>query len=144
MSPASAGTLKNIASYSPNNPGFVGKEFIEGFKAKYKEDFILIPTHHTIAMFAEGLKRAKSADPVKVAYAMEGLKMKTFSGEVEMRARDHQMEAPLFITSWSKVDGKTVRYDQNNTGYGWKVEQRIEPYVASQPTSCNMTRPPAR
>ena len=73
---------------------------------------------------------------------MEGIKIKTFSGEMEMRAADHQMQAPLFITSWAKVDGKSVRYDQNDTGYGWKVEQRIEPYVASQPTSCQMARPP--
>ena len=142
LSPASAGKLKNIASFSPNNAGFNGKEFVEGFKGKYKEDFILLPLYNTIAMFAEGLKRAKTIDPVKVAYAMEGIKMKTFSGEMEMRAADHQMQAPLFITSWAKVDGKSVRYDQNDTGYGWKVEQRIEPYVASQPTSCQMARPP--
>ncbi len=141
IDPASAGRLKNIAAFSPNNAGFAGRDFVEGFKSRYKEDFILLPTYNTIVMFAEGLKRAKSTDPVKVAYAMEGLKMKTLSGEMEMRAADHQIQAPLFITTWAKVDGKTVRYDQNDTGYGWKVEQRIEPYVASQPTSCQMTRP---
>ena len=69
------------------------------------------------------------------------MKVKAFNGDVEMRKNDHQLQQPLYISTWSKKDGKEVKYDQENTGYGWKTNQKIESYVASQPTSCEMKRP---
>jgi branched-chain amino acid transport system substrate-binding protein len=142
ITPASAGQLKNIIGYSPNNPGFSGQDFVASFKKRYNEDFILLGNHTTIVMLAEAVKRTGSIDPLKIAYALEGMKMRALSGEVEMRALDHQLQGPLFITTWAKVNGKDVRFDQNDMGYGWKVERTIEPYVAAQPTSCQMQRPP--
>jgi branched-chain amino acid transport system substrate-binding protein len=88
-----------------------------------------------------GIRQAKSTDPVKVAFAMEGQKFKTLNGEVEMRKTDHQLQQPIYITTWVKTNGKDVKFDQESTGYGWRTEQKIEPYVAAQPTSCNMKRP---
>jgi branched-chain amino acid transport system substrate-binding protein len=58
-----------------------------------------------------------------------------------MRKSDHQLQQPLYISKWAKVDGKTVKFDQEKTGFGWKTEQRLDSYVASQPTSCQMQRP---
>jgi branched-chain amino acid transport system substrate-binding protein len=142
ITPASAGRLKNLIGFSPNNPGFSGSEFVSSFKKRYHEDFILLGNHSSIIMLAEAMKRTNSAEPIKVAYALEGMKSKLLSGDAEMRASDHQLQAPLFITTWAKVNGKDVRFDQNDMGYGWKVEQKIDSYVASQPTSCQMQRPP--
>jgi branched-chain amino acid transport system substrate-binding protein len=45
------------------------------------------------------------------------------------------------IAKWVKVNGKTVKYDQEKTGYGWETEVVIPAYVATQPTSCQMKRP---
>ncbi len=73
---------------------------------------------------------------------MEGMKIKSLNGEVEMRKTDHQAQQPIYITTWTKTNGKDVRYDQENTGYGWKTTQKIDSFVASQPTSCEMKRPP--
>ena len=92
-------------------------------------------------MLAEGIKRAKSTDPVKVAFAMEGIKFQTLNGEAEMRASDHQLQQTIYVATWSKTDGKAVKYDQENTGYGWKTETRMDSYIAAQPTSCQMKRP---
>jgi branched-chain amino acid transport system substrate-binding protein len=58
-----------------------------------------------------------------------------------MRASDHQLQQAVYVATWSKVDGKKVLYDQENTGYGWRMESKLEPYVAAQPTSCQMKRP---
>jgi branched-chain amino acid transport system substrate-binding protein len=52
------------------------------------------------------MAKAKSTDPVKVAAAMEGLKFKSFNGEVEMRKADHQLQQPLYISVWQKADAK--------------------------------------
>ena len=58
-----------------------------------------------------------------------------------MRASDHQMQQNVYIATWSKVDGKGVKYDAENTKYGWKQEVMLPAYVAAQPTSCQMKRP---
>ena len=50
--------------------------------------------------------RPSRTDPVKVAAAMEGLKFKSFNGDVEMRKTDHQLQQPLFITTWQKAGAK--------------------------------------
>jgi branched-chain amino acid transport system substrate-binding protein len=94
-----------------------------------------------IQMVAKAAKDTNSTDPVKLAFAMEGMKVKAINGDVEMRATDHQLQQPLYISTWTKVDGKKVKYDQENTGYGWSNDQKIESYVATQPTSCQMQRP---
>jgi len=141
MGAAGADHVKYVAYWNPNNETFAGKEIVEGFKKKYNDDYYAMTTYTTIAMLAKGMKDAKSADPVKVAFAMEGMKIKSLNGEVEMRASDHQIQEPLYIATWVKTDGKKVRYDQENTGYGWRTDQKIDAYVASQPTSCQMKRP---
>jgi branched-chain amino acid transport system substrate-binding protein len=92
-------------------------------------------------MLSRAFKDAKTTDPVKVALAMEGMKLQSLNGEVEMRRSDHQIQQPLYIATWSKVNGKDVKYDQENTGYGWKTDQKLDTYVATQPTSCQMKRP---
>jgi branched-chain amino acid transport system substrate-binding protein len=144
LEPGMAGRLKNVGPYTPNNAGFVGHEFVEGFRKKYNEDFILLGNQAAVAALADAIKRTGSSDPVKVAFALEGMKAQGLSGEYEVRKTDHQMQAPLYVTTWAKLNGKDVKYDQNATGYGWQVDKRIDAYVAAQPTSCAMTRPAAK
>ncbi len=73
------------------------------------------------------MKKANSTDPVKVAHALEGLKVESMNGTVEMRNTDHQAQQPLVVATWTKVDGKEVKYDAENTGYGWKTNAELEP-----------------
>ncbi len=138
---AAQGRVKNITAYTPNNEGFSGKEMVEGMKKRYGEDFIIMPNYTVVTALAAGIRKAGSVDPVAVAFALEGEKFKSLAGDAEMRKTDHQLQAPMFITSWTKVNGKDVKYDQDGLGFGWKVERRIDAYIASQPTSCQMKRP---
>ncbi|HJV50229.1 MAG TPA: branched-chain amino acid ABC transporter substrate-binding protein [Noviherbaspirillum sp.] len=133
--------VKLVFNWHPNNETFSGKDMVEAFKKKYNDDLYMIPTYTIVQMLSKAIKDTKSSDPVKVAYAMEGMKVKSLNGEVEMRATDHQLQQPLYIVTWAKADGKKVKYDQENTGYGWRTEQKIDTYVATQPTSCQMKRP---
>ncbi|MGC4007491.1 MAG: hypothetical protein QM811_31960 [Pirellulales bacterium] len=41
-----------------------------------------------------------------------------------MRKTDHQLQQPLYIATWTKVNGKDVKFDQENTGYGWKARSQ--------------------
>jgi branched-chain amino acid transport system substrate-binding protein len=131
-----------VANWHPNIEKNPGADIVEGFKKKYNDDYYTAQTYIGTQLLAEAIKRTKSTDPVKVAYAMEGLKINTINGEVEMRATDHQLQQNVYIATWSKVDGKGVKYDFEKTGFGWKQQQMLPSYVAAQPTSCQMKRPP--
>jgi branched-chain amino acid transport system substrate-binding protein len=144
MGAAGADRVKYVGYWNVNNEGFVGKDIVEAFKKKYNDDYYAMATYTGIAMLAKAFNEAKTTDPVKVAFAMEGMKVKSLNGEVEMRKADHQLQQPLYIATWVKVNGKDVKFDQENTGYGWKTDQKIDPFVAAQPTSCQMKRPAAQ
>ena len=141
MGAAGADRVKNVSYWNVNNDSFVGKEVVDAFKKKYNDDYWLMSTHSAITMLSKAIKEANSTDPVKLAFAMEGMKVKTLNGEVEMRKADHQLQQPIYINTWTRTNGKDVKYDQENTGFGWKTEKKIDAYVATQPTSCQMKRP---
>ncbi len=141
MGAAGADRVKVVAYWHANNETFSGRDIVEAYKKKYNDDFYTLSIYTGLELLGQAIKDSKSTDPVKVAFAMEGLKVTSLNGEVEMRKSDHQLQQPLYIATWSKVDGKTVKYDQENTGYGWKTDQKIDTYVATQPTSCQMKRP---
>ncbi|MFC3106636.1 branched-chain amino acid ABC transporter substrate-binding protein [Undibacterium arcticum] len=141
MGAAGAERVKMIAYWQPNNESFSGKEIAEAFKKKYGDDYYTMSTYTAIALLSKAIKDAKSTDPVKVAFAMEGMKLRSLNGEVTMQKSDHQLQQPLYISTWTKTNGKDVKYDQENTGYGWKTEQKVDAYTATQPSSCQMKRP---
>lgn len=141
MGAAAADYVRYVGTWNVNNETYAGKELVESFKKKYNDDYYGETTYSALQLLGLGIKQAKTTDPVKVAFAMEGLRFKSLNGEVEMRKTDHQLQQPIYVTTWTKANGKDVKFDQENTGYGWKTEQKIDAYVASQPTSCNMKRP---
>ena len=112
------------------------------YKKKTGEDFIFAAHWDSMNMLTTAFRQAKSTDPVKVAYALEGMKYRSPQGEVEMRRTDHQLLGPLYLGIWAKQDGKRVKHDAENTGYGFRVEAAVDAYVSAQPTSCQMKRPP--
>jgi branched-chain amino acid transport system substrate-binding protein len=143
MGATGADHVKVVGNWTINNESFKGKEIVDGYKKKYNDDYYTAQTFSGIGMLAQAIKASKSTDPVKVAFAMEGAKFNSLNGEVTMQKSDHQLQQPLYIASWTKVNGKDVKYDQENTGYGWKMEKKIDAYMAAQPTSCQMKRPAA-
>jgi branched-chain amino acid transport system substrate-binding protein len=134
-----AGRVFGVAYSHSNMPGDVGK-LGDAFKAKFNDDYYTHATYHAFALMSAAMAQAKSTDPAKVAAAMEGLKFKSFNGDVEMRKADHQLQQGLFITVWKKADAKAP-YSVENTGYNFQPIKAYESYVASTPTSCQMKRP---
>jgi len=141
MGSAGIDRVKYVAYWNTNNEGFVGKDIVQGFKAKYKDDYYSMATYSILTAMSQAVKQAKSIDPVKVAFALEGANFKSLNGDVSMRKMDHQLQQPLYIATWVKTNGKDVLFDQENTGLGWKTDVKIDSYVASQPSSCQMKRP---
>lgn len=133
--------VKFVGVWNANNEGFVGKDIVDGFKQRFNDDFTWMQAHSAVTMLSKAIKESRSTDPVKVAFAMEGMTAKSLNGEVQMRANDHQLQQPLYIATWSKLNGKDVKIEQEGTGFGWKTNKVIPAYEASQPTSCSMKRP---
>jgi branched-chain amino acid transport system substrate-binding protein len=137
--------VKQITEWHTNVPSKELERVNAEFKKKYNLDWWFLRVHTQMNMLAEAMKRAKSTDPVKVAQQLSGMKHQTEFGEVEMRAADHQMIQPLYISTFvrsaAKGGPKEVRFDVENTGFAFKTDVRIEPYVSAQPTSCQMKRP---
>ena len=141
MGAAGANRVKNINYWTPNNEGFVGKELVDAFKLRYRDDFYRAATYSVTAMLAQAIKSARSTDPTKVAFALEAMKTKSLNGEVTMRKSDHQLLQPMYISTWVKTNGADVRYDQENTGFGWKTNQKLSAETMNQPSTCEMKRP---
>jgi len=111
------------------------------YKKKTGEDFIFAAHWNGLNMLQTAMRQAKSIEPKKVAFALEGLVYKSPIGEVTMRKTDHQLQAPLYLGVWAKQGSKGVKYDAEGTGYGFRSEVVWDTYVSAQPTSCQMKRP---
>jgi branched-chain amino acid transport system substrate-binding protein len=133
------GVVKVVTSYHSNaspdlDPDVVA--FKKRFTAK-EDEFNYYRLNTAFNMFAAAAQKAKSNDPVKIARALEGMKLTTSVGEVEMRADNHQLLQPLFVATFT--DG--VKFDVEKTGLGFKTDIKLNAKDTAMPTTCQMQRP---
>jgi branched-chain amino acid transport system substrate-binding protein len=136
---AMEGRIKVVYGSYSNLPGDHQK-VSNDFRKQYNEDYSASTIYHLFRVLPAAMAKAKSTDPVKVAFAMEGLTVPSFSGEVTMRKSDHQLQQTLYQFTWRKKDAKNP-FDVEGTGMTWVAERTFEPYVSSTPTTCDMKRP---
>ncbi len=160
MGAAGDGKVKQITEWHANIVPNKTEKYANAWDKKYggppeNLTFYYLRVNNEMYMLAEAIKEAKSTDPKAIALKLEGMKYQADTGEVEMRATDHQLIQPLYISTVRKAfhnpkdaatakfegKGKEVKYAQDGTGYGFKTDARIEGYVTAQPTSCQMKRP---
>ena len=130
-----------IWNWNHNAPTPELEKIYTAYKKKYNDDFIFAAHWNTMNMLVEAMRKAKSTDAKQVAFALENMSYKSPIGEVKMRKTDHQLEAPLYLGIWAKQGSKGVKYDAENTGYGFRTEVVWDSYISAQPTSCQMKRP---
>jgi branched-chain amino acid transport system substrate-binding protein len=129
-----------VVAYAHPNMGGQPSQWMKEFNQKTNDDMYTFSYQAMFELLANGMAKARSTDPVKVAAAMEGLKFKSFNGEVEMRKSDHQLQQPLYITVWQKADAK-FPYTLEKTNMTTAPVKEFPSYVSSTPTSCQMKRP---
>ncbi|MCG2593479.1 branched-chain amino acid ABC transporter substrate-binding protein [Ramlibacter sp. XY19] len=127
-----------VAYGHANHGGELGQIGAE-FNKKFDDDYYTYATYNGINLLGAAMAKAKSTNPVAVAKAMEGLTVKSFGGDVTMRASDHQLQQAMYITKWQKA--KKGEYSVEKTGYTFVPIKQMDPYVSSTPTSCQMKRP---
>jgi len=115
------------------------RKIMEDFDKRYPEiEFYYYRVMTELNMLKKAMEKAGTTDPKAVAYAMEGMKMQTSLGEVTMRRLDHQLIQPLFISTFSK---DYLKYDSEDTGFGWTLDKKIPAEDTALPTTCEMKRP---
>ncbi|MDB5859250.1 MAG: extracellular ligand-binding receptor, partial [Ramlibacter sp.] len=127
-----------VAYGHANHTGELGQIGTE-FNKKFDDDYYTYATYNGINLLAGAIAKAKSTNPMSVARAMEGLTVKSFAGDVTMRASDHQLQQTMYITKWQKA--KKGEYSVEKTGYTFVPIKQMDPYFSSTPTSCQMKRP---
>jgi branched-chain amino acid transport system substrate-binding protein len=146
MGDSAVGKVKQITEWHANVPTKDVDRMVNEFKKKHPDlDYYYGRAGTLMGMLAESIKRANSSDPLAVAKQLSGMKYTTELGEVEMRAKDHQLIQPLFISTLQKTAAKggpkEVKYDADNSGLGFLTDARIDAFVSAQPTSCQMKAP---
>jgi branched-chain amino acid transport system substrate-binding protein len=148
---AGAGRVKQVNEWHSNVPSREVDEWARRYRSRTGEDWYFYRVSTLVGMLNAALAKtgpAGLADPAKVARALEGARYRTALGEVEMRASDHQLLQPLFISTLVRTAArggdKAVRHDIENTGLGFSTDARLESWVSAQPTSCQMQRPAVR
>lgn len=137
---AGAGQVYRISTFNWEAPAT--QAVIKDYKARYNgADFWVAPGWSGIKLLAEAINKAGSTQPLKVAAAMEGLTIENIYGPLTIRAEDHQAQQAVYMASWQKMDGDKVRYEQENTGHGWRLERTFAPDELMLPTTCSMKRP---
>ena len=141
LAAANVENVYNLTTWSPNDDINGSKQLWLGFKEKYAGLEWIFQTYNPVKMVSQAIVNAKSTDPVAVAHALEGLKVKGLVSDVVMRKEDHQTIQPMEVQQWTKANGKDVFYDTENTGWGWKRIDTVDPSVSALPSTCQMKRP---
>jgi len=140
MAAGVGGKVRAVAIGHNAMPGLAAK-LQDEYKAKFNDDWYTLQTYTGLALLSEAMAKAKSVEPVAVAKALSGIKVNGLAGEIEMRKTDHQLQQPVFITEWRKLDSKKAPYSVENTGFNFQEVRMLPNYVSSTPTSCQMKAP---
>lgn len=141
---AGDGHVKQVSHWHANVGDAKSDAMVQRYRKRYpdtRDDFVWLASYNAIEMLARAIETAKDTTPAKVALALEGMKFTTFTGEVTMRADNHQLLQPMYISTFSKAGTPGVKYDAERTGLGFRSEGRIEARDTMMPTTCKMQRP---
>jgi branched-chain amino acid transport system substrate-binding protein len=140
---AGADRVKTLYAYNINAADKARQAALLAAKARYGAltNMTYLPAFRTVEMLAAAMSRARTDDPAKVAYALEGMRYAGPTGDSWMRAEDHQMIAPIYVLSFAKVGEPGVSIDEEGTGYGWRTEALIDAKDTATPVKCRMQRP---
>ncbi|MEI7968073.1 MAG: branched-chain amino acid ABC transporter substrate-binding protein [Betaproteobacteria bacterium] len=143
---AGVGNLKQVTVFHSNIGGSRTTSEVEAYRKRFpdsKDDFYWTSIMTAVDMLTRSMEQTKSTDPTKVALAMETMKADQLSGEVYMRPDNHQLIQPIFVSTFSKANGKDVKFDVERTGFGFKTDARIEAKDTVLPTTCKFQKPKA-
>ena len=144
---AGVGRVRAVAEWHPNTGQGIGNSasdaFYQAFRQRYpapEDDYVHLRMHLMVEMLAAAIEKAKTTEAAAVAKALEGARYRNAFHEASMRAQDHQLIQPLYVSVMQKVADGSVRFDNEGSGYGFKTERYLPAAETALPTTCKMTR----
>ena len=125
----------------PNSAAPEAQKWEAAFRAKEGVSLFYPRAVNEMRMLAKAAAEAKSTDAKAVAEKLEGMKVEVFDGgEGFMRKEDHQFFQPMYISSFGVLD-PGAKFDEEGTGWGWKLVGTVKADDTVLPTTCKMERP---
>jgi branched-chain amino acid transport system substrate-binding protein len=142
IGPGGDGRVHSVLSFHENVPvednDAQRMAWVEAFRARNNFDYIFGDRWVAVELIARAIEKAGSTDSMKVALAMEGIKLNDATGKpATIRPEDHQ----ILMTYYGAIFSKGVKYDSEKTGLGWKTTAVVQAADVGQPTTCKMKRP---
>lgn len=142
IGPGGAGKVHSIMPFNENIGAETGNKeldaWVQTFRKSHDFDFVFGDRRLAVELIAAAIAKAGSTDPLKIAQAMEGLKLTDAAGhEAIMRADDHQIQMAYYLGTFTPG----TKYDSEKTGLGWKTDVTFKAADISQATTCKMKRP---
>lgn len=144
---AGVGRVRAVAEWHPNTGE--GKDsasdaFYMAVKQRYpkpEDDYVHLRMHLMIEMLGSAIEKAQSTEAADVARALEGAGYRNAFHAASMRASDHQLLQPLYVSVMQKVSDGAIRFDNEGSGYGFKTERTLSLSETALPSTCRMQRP---
>lgn len=137
-----------VAEWHPNVGTPSSDRFYAAFRARFpkpEDDYLHARMQAMIEVLAAAMEKARSAEPLAVARAMEGLQFdgKSLGGvhTGHMRAADHQFIQPLYVSIMKRAGTPGARFDNEGSGYGFRTVRFVDAARAEQTHYCKMERP---
>lgn len=138
MGESALGLVKQITEFHENiDSGEAQLARQDDFEQKYRVDYYYERVFTAMGMLDRAIDEVGSDDIIAIAKKLEGMTYETPFGQVTMRAEDHQLIQPLYVSTFS--DG--VERDVEGTGFGFKTDVKIPAEATATETTCNMQRP---
>lgn len=141
---AGVGKVNVVAEWHNNMNNPKTEKFYADFRKHLpapKDDLFYYRIKYATDMLVKAIEQAKSADPYKVALAMEGMKYDSDMGPVVMRKDDHQLLLPLHVSTMAVAGSPGAKNDVEGSGYGFRTKVLLTAQDSALPTSCKMRRP---
>ena len=141
---AGVGLVYAVAEWHPNVGGVESDAAYLAFRKRYPDphdDYMQQRMHAMLEMLARAIEKAGSAEPRAVALALEQARYRNAYYEAAMRAQDHQLLQPLYVSVMRRAGESSVRFDNEGSGFGFQTVLRLPLSEASLPSVCRMSRP---
>ena len=141
---AGAGHVKQVTTWHANIGGKHAGAHNAEYRARFpdvKDDLYYSSIRQSVNALALAIEKAGSADPAKVVAMLENLRFEDDSGEIYIRADNHQLVQPLYISTLVKANGKDVKFDVEKTGLGFRTDARVEGKETEMATTCKFQKP---
>ncbi len=134
----------NIGEWHQNIPNAEMERFAAEFKTKYGHDWRYLNIRNVVEMLVRAVNETGEPNAAGIAERLHAMKHRSALGaEGFMRPADHQYIQDLYVYSLTRVSADT-KYDEENTGWGWKTTAKVAADRTVMPTTCVMNRETSR